>query len=79
VAIYLLIGFLYFTGVSTPFDVAQDLTAGRRPARRSELILSLAVWCAALPLWPLAVVARAAGGLHSWTDQLTAARKPNHF
>ena len=77
--IYLLLGFLYFTGVSSPFDVAQDFTAGKRPVRRSELALAVAVWCAALPLWPLAVIVRAARGLCSWTTQFAAVRKPGHF
>ncbi|MBO8190075.1 hypothetical protein [Streptomyces spirodelae] len=78
-AFYLLFGFLYLTGVSSPFDLAQDLTAGERPARRAELALSLAVWCAALSLWPLVVALRAAEALRCWTDQLTAARRPGHF
>ncbi|MDW8809961.1 hypothetical protein P1P68_35490 [Streptomyces scabiei] len=78
-ALYLLFGFLYFTSVSSPFDVAQDLTAGRRPVSRSELALAVAVWCAALPLWPLAVAVRAVGALRGWTDQLAAVRKPGHF
>ncbi|MEU9481998.1 hypothetical protein [Streptomyces sp. NPDC048191] len=77
-AIYLLFGFLYFTGVSSPFDVAQDL-AGERPVRRFDLALAVAVWCAALPLWPLAVVLRAVEALRGWTDRLATVRKPGHF
>jgi hypothetical protein len=64
---YLLFGFLYFAGISTPLDLLREVKNGEdRPAARPETLLAVAGWCAMLPLWPVAIVLRAARGLCAW-------------
>ncbi|MGW1839609.1 hypothetical protein [Streptomyces sp. NPDC002067] len=56
--LYILFGFLIYAATGTaPSDPLRAIQAdpSKRPRQR-EMLAAVAVWCAALPLWPIALV-----------------------